>query len=89
MEARERMAADRRSKDEVNQNNFSLLNRLHLESKKRSKKVIMRRYIKDMQESISDILHSAGVGRLILNLLSNEIKGLSLRKNSESNQQLQ
>lgn len=64
----ERMARDKRTEDEKNQKTLSLFHQLYPESENRSKKIIMRRYLEDMQEIINDFVHSAGVGRPILEL---------------------
>lgn len=64
----ERTAADRRSEQAENHKMLSLLDQLYPESKNRSKKNISGRFLKDMPESKSDFVYSAGVGRLVLEL---------------------
>lgn len=68
IEAIDRIAVDKRTGDEKVQKHSSLLDQLYPKSKNWLKKIIMRRHPKEMQENTNDFVHSAGVGRPILEI---------------------
>lgn len=57
--------ANRKSENEESQGMLSLLDQLYPGFKKKSKKTILRMYVSDKQESLSEYIPSAGVSHLI------------------------
>lgn len=65
MKAMEKMAVNKEGENEESQEMLSLLDQLHQGSKKKPKKAIIKVYVRNLQENLSDYVQSAGVGHLI------------------------
>lgn len=65
MEAMEKMAVNRKKEDQEYQELLRLLDSLYSGYKKGSKKSTIRMYIRDMQETLSDYVQSAGISHFI------------------------